>query len=202
LPFPSVEVGRLHEVLGDGGASGVGVILGWLAEGRASQYHVWIGRRAWSMPTALHRTGKLGDALLIDVDSTAERAWAAELCVRCSAVAAVVADGRGFDLTMTRRLQLAARGRDCRLVVLRPAGEGGSSAAGSRWRVSPTPAVAANGLSRHPRWSVELLRSKGGHFTSHGDDAAAGARPAGLRTAGEMFCDENDVRTLGLGTHA
>jgi hypothetical protein len=196
-PFPPVETGRLHELLGENDTGGLGVTLGWLTKDSTNAAcHVWIGKTAWPASTALHQLGLLETSLLIDARSAAERAWAAELCVRCSSIAAVVADGRGFDLTMTRRLQLAARGASCRLIVLRPAGEGGSSAAGSRWRVSPVPAVGD--LARRPRWSVELLRRKGGHFTHEGqgpDDD----RPAGLRTAGEMFTDESDATAIAGG---
>ena len=207
MPAPPVEAGRLHEVLGGGGAGGLGVALGWLAGGESlSRCCAWIGRAAWPASTALDRTDLLDDALLIDARTPAERAWAAELCVKCEAVAAVVADGRGLDLTMTRRLQLAARGRDCRLIVLRPGGEAGSSAAGSRWTVRPVEATtdAATGdPPRWPRWGVELVKRKGGHEVADGGTATSGKsrRPAGLRTAGEMFCDEATAPTTGVIRH-
>ncbi|MEM6559974.1 MAG: hypothetical protein AAF656_00100 [Planctomycetota bacterium] len=192
--FSPIEPGRLHEVLGEDNTGGFAVTLGWLTKDSTdAACHVWIGKTAWPASTTLHRSGLLETSLLIDARSAAERAWAAELCVRCSSVAAVVADGRGFDLTMTRRLQLAARGTSCRLIVLRPAGEGGSSAAGSRWRVSPVSAVGD--LPRRPRWSVELLKHKGGYFAKDGQ-GADDDRPVGLRTAGEMFTDESDATAI------
>jgi hypothetical protein len=223
----------LHELLSDGGTSGLGVTLGWLTGVTAAALgcHVWIGRSAWPASTVLERSGLLEDALLIDARTPAERAWAAELCVKCQAVAAVVADGRGLDLTMTRRLQLAVRDRDCRLIVLRPVGEAGSSAAGSRWKMTPTPAagdpvtgnsVAGNPVTgnpvtgnpvagdppRRPRWSVELIRHKGSHRLAPRDAfAGQGNAPfAGLRTAREMFCHDTDTPTAvdarhGRATH-
>lgn len=200
---PQVEAGRLHEVMGDFGINGLGVMLGWLADGgvKAAGRTVWIGRAAWPSSTAVEWSGLLSDTLLINAGSASERAWASELCVRCEAVAAVVADGRGFDLTMTRRLQLAVRGMNCRLIVLRPHGEAGSSAAGSRWVVRPIP-VPANADTgdppRWPRWRVELVKRKGGHQVSDGSAADGGAeRLAGLRTAGEMFCNESDAPNNG-----
>ena len=210
-PAPTVESGRLHEVLGEGEADGVGVTLGWIGgggegEGGAS-CHVWIGRRVWPGADGLGRAGARAGALLVAADSAGRRAWAAELCVRCPAVRAVVVDGRGMDLTMTRRLQLAVRGRDCRLVMLRPngaggvgGGGGGGSAAGSRWSVRPARVgadPATGDPPRRPRWQVRLLRRKGGHLTlettNRGFNSGprpAADRPAGLRTAGEMFGDD------------
>ncbi|MEM7806915.1 MAG: hypothetical protein AAF561_02250 [Planctomycetota bacterium] len=141
---------------------------------------------------------------MIDAKAAAMRAWSAELCVRCRAVSAVVVDGRGFDLTMTRRLQLGVRETSCRLIVLRPSAQGGVSAAGTRWRVEPVPAVrddATGDSPRRPRWSVALVRSKGGHHTTNGVSDRAGRRPADLLTAREMFCDElrHFAETTGFG---
>ncbi len=202
VAVPRVEAGRLHEVLGDAATVGVSVTLGWLTndQARTGGCHAWIGRAMWPAAATLDRAGLLDNSLFVDARSPAERAWAAELCVKCEAVTAVVADGCGFDLTMTRRLQLAARGRDGRLIVLRPAREVTSSAAGSRWTV--TPATATNDPvtgdpPRRPRWDVELVRHKGGHTkTDNGTRTTQAAdRPAGLRTAGEMFCHDSHQST-------
>ena len=196
---PAVEPGRLHEVLGHGGVTGIGAAMAWLTEGvGVERFYAWIGRAIWPACEVLRRCGLLDRTLLIQTRTAAECAWAAELCVRCDAVAAVVTDGRGIDLTMTRRLQLAARGRDCRLIMLRPAVEAEASVAGSRWTVEPTP--ASGDLPRRPRWNLDLIRSKGTHQTTETAAPATprGERPAGLRTAGEMFCNAITNGDLGL----
>ena len=124
-----------------------------------------------------------------------DRLWAIERCVRCVAVAAVVADGRGLSFTETRRLQLAAEGRSddatkprsdeeaggapagagvlpgagVRVVLLRSEGElARPSAARVRGVVRPMPST--DGMVR---WSAQLLRRKGVRPT---DDLAEGER--------------------------
>lgn len=152
-----------------------GVVHEWFAEGepalcllahhaaaaaapgrREAGLIVWIGRRCWPFPR--HRAGLAGArSLLVDAASPAERLWSADLCVRSRAVAAVVADGAGFDLAATRRLQLAAKAGGALLMLARPMRElRGLSAAAVRWRVAPVPSPTS-----HPRWTVELLRCKG-----------------------------------------
>jgi len=64
-------------------------------------------------PSTRRRRGRhLADlaarCIFIDVTRLEDRLWAAETAARCPAVAAVIADGSGFGLTETRRLQLTA----------------------------------------------------------------------------------------------
>ncbi|MGA1045659.1 MAG: hypothetical protein ACO3ZY_10730, partial [Phycisphaerales bacterium] len=79
------------------------------------------------------------------------RAWAIEQAVRCRGVAAVVADGRGFRMPITRRLHLAAKsaeaaGEPTLLLLLREPDEANTiSAASTRWRVSPRRIAEATG---------------------------------------------------------
>ncbi len=197
---PPVEAGRLHEVLGD--VEGLGVVLGWLtsrSDARASR-QAWIGRSVWPGADVLQRASMLEAALLVDAVTPAERAWAAELCVRSGCMAAIVVDGNGFELTMTRRLQLVARDADCHLILLRRSGDGALSAAGSRWVVTPQPTARdpETGVSpRRPQWRVELVRHKQSY-------RAAGNDTTTLTTAGEMFRHEaaahlaEDVQTAWI----
>ena len=154
--------GVVAELLGDG--AGHAVALSWCRNvGRVA----WIGRRAWPSGEALRRADLLDESLLVDAPTAQDRLWAAELCARAAGdvVGAVVADGSGFDLTATRRLQLAVRGRDVRLILLRPGDDARhASAAGERWAVSPVPVLthdAHEAGPRRPAWDVRLLRRKG-----------------------------------------
>lgn len=157
----------LHEWWGDlDDARAVCVQQAWnalLADDRARpgahRHVVWVGRAAWPGAEDLVRglraamRGMFGaprvrawpDARLFDrsvlVDVPAHdagaRLWAIEQAARCEGVCAVVADGRGFDLAATRRLQLSAS--DALLLSLRgPARARGAappSACSTRWRV-------------------------------------------------------------------
>ena len=97
-------------------------------------------------------------SLLVDADPVQKRLWAVDTALRCSSVTVVVADGSGFDMAATRRLQLAAEVGHGLGLLFRPPWEAKSlSAATSRWRVLRSAPV--NGIAR-PRWSLELTRSK------------------------------------------
>lgn len=120
---------------------------------------VWIGSMVWPYPAALGGGGSslLSRCLFVRARTAAERLSAAVLVLRSPAVAAVVADGSGFDLTASRRLQLAAEAGSALCLAARPWWEGDClSAAQTRWRVRPAPSSA-----RAQRWIVELLRCKG-----------------------------------------
>jgi protein ImuA len=68
-----------------------------------------------------------------------------------------------MDLTMSRRLQLAAEETHTPIFLLRSINDGSLSAARTRWRVTPLRAARDRfGLMRHARWHVALERSRGG----------------------------------------
>ncbi len=121
----------------------------------------WIGRRVWPSRAALEAAGVLARSVFIDAPRVNERLWACETLLRCGAPIVVVLDGSGMDLTMTRRVQLAANngagGAGGLALSLRPARELQTpSAAATRWLITPRVTDMA-----HPRWSVELVRCKG-----------------------------------------
>jgi len=136
-------------------------------EGDAGLRVLWIGRSLWPYPHALVREnllarGEAGDrrllhgSIFVDPPDDASRLWAIDLALRCSGVAAVIADGRGLGMAETRRLQLAARSGGTLALLARPACERRKlSAASTRWIVRPEPSA-----STHPRWTIRLLRCK------------------------------------------
>jgi len=112
-----------------------------------------------------------------------ELLWVLEEALRAGALCGVVGeiDGRSatLDLTATRRLQLAAEETGTPVLLFtghRREGEGGTSAASTRWVVGPAPGVedvaedmgrdffsaGFPGLVGSPRWHVRLQRVKGG----------------------------------------
>ena len=108
-----------------------------------------------------------------------ELLWVMEEALRAGALSGVVGeiDGRSatFDLTATRRLQLAAEETDTPVLLFtghRKEGEGGASAAATRWAVGPAPGhvdaahdffgAAFPGLVGDPCWHVRLQKVKGG----------------------------------------
>lgn len=127
---------------------------------------VWIGRACHPHARSLitrhggqHDRALLQRSIYVETPDTASRLWAIDTALRSAAVSAVVADGRGLDMAATRRLQLASESSGCVALLARPLSELKSlSAAATRWVVRPdTP----TGVTPRPRWSVELVRSKG-----------------------------------------
>jgi hypothetical protein len=143
----------------------VGVLL-HLARQALSTAHaslaVWIGQRCW--PNVPDQPPLAGRFILLDVADPTQRVWAAQLALRCPAVACCVLDGQGLTMPMTRRLQIAASAGHALALVARPGHEAAElSAAGTRWLVTPVPETDSA-----PRWTIELLRCKGMRPTSTG----------------------------------
>lgn len=134
-----------------------------------SHHAVWIGRRCFPYGGAIVGAGNDGRllerSLFVAADRPADRLWAVDLALRSPAAGLVVADGGGFDMAATRRIQLAAREHRKPALLVRPPWEtGGLSAAQTRWLVRHEASPESVGGDRHslnPRWSVELLRCKG-----------------------------------------
>jgi len=132
---------------------------------------VWIGPEVWPFPPTLVQGCEdlLGRSLFVRACDPCERLWAADLALRSGAAAAVIADGSSFDLSATRRLQLAAESGSGLCFLARPPWERAElSAAATRWLVSAgPPASSGHDVSTDPltppsrRWTVELLRCKG-----------------------------------------
>jgi len=131
---------------------------------------VWIGRRCFPYGSAL--IGADGDrrmlerSIFVATDKPVDRLWAVDLALRSPAVGVVIADGSGFDMAATRRIQLVAKAQRTLVLLVRPPWEVLElSAAQSRWMVrwvSNSNSVEKESRQINPRWSVELLRSKGG----------------------------------------
>ncbi|MBN8599051.1 MAG: hypothetical protein J0L78_15370 [Planctomycetes bacterium] len=110
------------------------------------------------------RRNLLASSLFVSASSAPERLWAADLALRSRAAIAVIADGSGFDLSATRRLQLAAEASGVLCLITRPAYEQSVlSASTTRWlvRTCPSPSLSATSPNLARRWTVSLLRCKG-----------------------------------------
>jgi hypothetical protein len=152
-----------------------------------ARHVAWVGRAVWPQPQMLVRGLRVGaramfgapcpplwpDARLVDrsllVDADDDpglRLWAVEQAVRCPGICAVIADGEGFDLPATRRLQLAAS--DALLLLARPRERRSTlSACTTRWSVRPSvqqgdaPREWTGRIPAEPAWTVQLERAKG-----------------------------------------
>jgi protein ImuA len=105
-----------------------------------------------------------GDFLFARCASQIDSLWAMEEALRAGGFAIIIgARARKMDLTMSRRLQLAAEKTHTPIFLLRSINDGSLSVARTRWRVTPLPAARdVFGLMHHARWHVALDRARGG----------------------------------------
>ena len=166
------EVAAASPTLGDDAAATLflaGIAARFADEPGASV--AWALTRFDLYAPGLEQVGLPADKLLYvqGKDDTAVLALA-EDCLRDGSFATVIAEVKAADQTASRRLQLAAAdgatpilllkrwARSSRDPLLRP------SAAMTRWRVgcAPSKPLPAPGVGRG-RWSVELVRQRGGN---------------------------------------
>ena len=122
--------------------------------GRGNQWVVLIAPPYPPYAPALASAGiELSRLLLIQPPQARDALWAAEQCLRNQACGAVVLWTHSEDLTVLRRLQLAADAGDTRLFAYRPAAQARApSPAVLRLQLQPTP----DGLQ------IEILKRRAG----------------------------------------
>lgn len=176
LPKGGLALEAVHEIMpaapGDS-ASAFGFIVALLARMPQSGPILFIAsRRALADYGRPHGHGLnalgLDPARMILVEAGDERQalWAIEEALRSGVPAAVAgAVGRGIDLKASQGLQLAARSPGVPLLLLRPAGAEGSSAAVTRWCIGSAEAARDRfGLVTRWRWRVRLARCRNGRL--------------------------------------
>jgi protein ImuA len=102
--------------------------------------------------------------LLVEAGTEQDALWALEEVLRARAALAVIGClDRDLPLKASRRLHLAASGSGCLLLILKPPGEGGATAAATRWHVAAAPARRDRfGLLDHAGWHIILARARNG----------------------------------------
>jgi protein ImuA len=180
--------GRLHEIHGRAGdwAAALGFALG-AARGRSGA--TVMVRARWAAPLPLRIYGEgLADLghdprqlLIVEARDERDLLRAALDAARCPGLAAVILETwkalPAYDLTVSRRLVLAAERSGVPVIVLRGDAEPRASAAHSRWDIASAPSAAWLAQAPgHPAIEAALLRRRGG--------------PADLRW--HLNWDEND----------
>ena len=177
LPGDGLALGVLHEVMaaayGDR-PSAFGFAFGLMAgalQARPGPALLVMTQRALKdhgRPYA-HGLRQLGinmqRLVLIETRNDKDAHWALEETLRSQARPSMVlgAVGGNLDLTVSRRLNLAAAAQSTPLVVVRPTGATGTTAAATRWRISS--AVAGSdrfGALGKNTWQARLERCRNG----------------------------------------
>ena len=127
---------------------------------------LWIGSTNPIFPTALPAFGIAAERLIfIRVTKDWEALWVMEEALKCSGLAAVIAEMRDIDFKQSRRLQLAVEQSEVTGFILRNASKKmNNTVCAARWQVSSLPSIAPDGLPGlgFPRWRVELLKVRNG----------------------------------------
>lgn len=137
-----LPLGCVHEVYGDrestaSGAGFIAAILALLQRGPV----VWIATGTALYLPGLQPFGIRSDNLLfVRVRNAKEALWATEEALRWPGLRGVVAEIDRFDLTATRRLQLAAESSGVTGFILARTEQGLSSSV-TRWQISPAPSA-------------------------------------------------------------
>jgi protein ImuA len=108
---------------------------------------------------------EVGRLLIVETETDKDALWTIEDALRSEARPAVVAGAisGNLDLTVSRRLNLAAAAHATPLLLLRTSIAAGTSAAATRWRVAAVPAARDRfGAFASPRWRVALERCRNG----------------------------------------
>lgn len=169
FPNASFPLGAIHEFfcnrMEDVSASGgfiAGIVSAIMRKGGVS---LWIGSSRTIFPPALKSFGIEADKIIfIDVQKEKEILWVMEEALKCEGLATVIAETAEISFTASRRLQLAVEQSRVTGFVIRRNPRNLATACVTRWRVSPVPAAAEDGLPGvgFPRWNVELLKVRNG----------------------------------------
>ncbi|MGK6351302.1 ImuA family protein [Parapedobacter sp. DT-150] len=171
--FPNgvFPIGRVHEFImaspeQTAASSGfVGGLLSTLM--RAGGICLWISPSTTLFPPAINTFGVAPDRIIfITMRRENDIRWALEEALKCTGLAAVVAELREMDFVQSRRLQLAVEKTQVTGFVLRSnPRKVGATACAARWRIQPLPSELEPGLPGvgFPKWEVQLLTVRNGN---------------------------------------
>jgi protein ImuA len=177
LPGDGLAAGVLHEVMAEAYSDrpsafgfACALIVGAL-RARPGPAMLVMSARALSDHGRPHAHGlrQLGIDLkrlvLIETRNDKDAHWALEETLRSQARPSIVsaAVGGTLDLTVSRRLNLAAAAHGTPLVIVRPSNASGTTAAATRWRIRSTAGTADRfGALDKSTWHARLERCRNG----------------------------------------
>jgi protein ImuA len=171
FPNKCFPAGALHEFItatDQAGAATYGFVLAIIAQIAApTGIAVWISTRRQVFPPALVVFGIQPEHLFfLDVATEQEALWAAEECLKCPGIAAIVCEATQVSFIASRRFQLAIEQTGVTAFLIRQVrGKATAIASVCRWRISPLQSALPDDIPGigHPSWQVELLKVKNGN---------------------------------------
>ncbi|NEU09710.1 Error-prone repair protein ImuA [Flavihumibacter sp. R14] len=171
--FPNAvfPTGAIHEFLTEEPehAAACGGFLGGLLQVLMERGGIclWISTARSLFPPALKTFGVNPDRIIfIDLKREKELLWAMEEALKCSSLAAVVAEVGEISFTESRRLQLVVEKSRVTGFILRGSTKKlSTTACVARWKITPLPSELKDGMPGvgFPRWNVELLKVRNGN---------------------------------------
>jgi protein ImuA len=127
---------------------------------------LWISTSRILFPPALKCFGIDVDKIIfLDLQKEKEVLWAMEEALKCDGLTTVVAETRQMNLTVSRRLQLAAeQSKVTGFVLHRSQNSFSITASVTRWRITSLPSALPHDMPGvgYPRWNVQLLKVRNG----------------------------------------
>ena len=166
LPDTGLRCGAVHELLFEATSPAPrtpALLLARAAQTVSKGLLLWSDPQRLLTPQALRPSGiDLRRLVLLRPKNVVDEIAAVTECLRCRAVAAVVADVRHLTSLQARRFQLAAEQGSGAGILMRPHDRRAIHyAAATRWLIKPAP-----GSDQAQRWSVTLLHGHGGQVGS------------------------------------
>ena len=169
FPNASFPLGAMHEFFCSGiedvsASSGfiTGIVSAIMQRGGVS---IWISSSRMIFPPALKAFGIKPDKIIfVYLQKEKEILWAMEEALKCEGLAAVIAETPELTFTASRRFQLAVEQSRVTGFIIRHNPKNIATACLTRWRITPLPSLAQDGLPGvgFPRWRVELLKVRNG----------------------------------------
>jgi protein ImuA len=170
FPGNNFPVEAMHEFIfasaEDAAATGgfvAGVLASLMKTGGVS---IWIGTEQTIFPPALRSFGIAPDKMIfIELKKENEMLWAMEEALKCEGLAAVIAEVKELNFTVSRRLQLAVEQSKTTGFILRLSPRTlNTTACITRWKITSLPSELAGNMPGvgFPCWNVELLKVRNG----------------------------------------
>lgn len=201
--FPT---GAIHEVISyepeQAAAAGgfIGALLGELMK-KDKGACIWIGTNRKLFPAGLDEfKAQPHHIIFIDVATEKDVLWTTEEALKCEGLAAVIAEVKDISFAQSRRLQLATENSKVTGFLLRNGKQkAGASTCVARWRISPLPSEAEDGLPGvgHPRWQIDLLKVRNGNPGSWQIEWAAGEFAPVIETETAPIHEFEEIRQVG-----
>ncbi len=205
--FPNAvfPTGAIHEFLTEQQehAAACAGFLGGLLKVLMQQGSIclWVSTSRSVFPPALKNFGVAPDRIVfIDLPRERDILWVMEEALKCSSLAAVVAEIGDLSFTESRRLQLVVEKSKVTGFLLRKNTKKlSTTACVARWKITPLPTELEEGMPGlgFPRWNVELLKVRNGNPGSWTIEWCAGKFVPVIRESTGLSIAEEYTRQTG-----